>query len=96
MKDSSMCGGGGGTPDTITILNWEFQIPLSIHTPLKNIKPRQKKSVKFTIKVTVILHEICLVPEEPVGRRASVSDVVEENLQLVVIVKVGSDYSPNW
>lgn len=31
-------------------------------------------------------------PEEPVGRGAPVGDVVEEDLQLVVIVKVGREH----
>lgn len=36
-----------------------------------------------------------LVPEEPVGRGAPVSNVIEEDLQLVVVVKVCSNNSSN-
>lgn len=35
------------------------------------------------------------VPKEPVGRGAPVGDVIEEDLQLVVIVKVCSDNGAN-
>ncbi len=36
------------------------------------------------------------VPKEPVGGGAPVGDVIEEDLQLVVIVKVCSNNGANW
>ncbi len=45
------------------------------------------------------MHVLCVcvpVPEEPVCRGTPVGDIIEEDLQLVVIVKVGSDDGANW
>lgn len=40
---------------------------------------------------------VCVcVPKESVDRGAPVGDVIEEDLQLVVIVKVCSDNGANW
>lgn len=49
----------------------------------------------YSVCLCVCLFLSLSVPKEPVGRRAPVGDVIEEDFQLVVIVKVCSNNGAN-
>lgn len=65
-------------------------------SPLNIIKIPLKTCVYYSVSACTCMH-VCVsvflvwVPEEPVGRWAPIGNVIEEDLQLVVIVKVCSN-----